>query len=275
MKDISKEKLYGIVGTLLFHVLLVLLLYFVVMEQVPVQPEKSNIEMQSAVEDFAGEEFFEAKTVADVRPQQPKTDPAPETPVKEPLIAQNSEESIPVDTVSSKKKDEKPKPVVSEADKRRKEEAERKAAEEAARRAAEEAERKAKEKIASNVADAFKTKSSSGGKNSAVGVDGDTQDGTDNGGLVGSGSTGISASVGNRKVVKTLERKIQVQEEGVVKVDVTVDPQGRVVDANAKTASLTLKREAEKAAREIRFNVVPGNTGNEVGTITFRFNMSY
>ena len=55
MKDISKEKLYGIAGTLLFHLVVLILLYFIVMEQIPVQPEKSNIEMQSAVEDFAGE----------------------------------------------------------------------------------------------------------------------------------------------------------------------------------------------------------------------------
>ena len=45
MKDISKEKLYGIAGTLLFHLVVLILLYFIVMEQIPVQPEKSNIEM--------------------------------------------------------------------------------------------------------------------------------------------------------------------------------------------------------------------------------------
>ena len=64
-------------------------------------------------------------------------------------------------------------------------------------------------------------------------------------------------------------------EEGVVIVNVTVNPQGRVVSANAKTASLELKRAAEKAAREIKFNNVSNLTENEEGTITFRFNMSY
>ena len=70
-------------------------------------------------------------------------------------------------------------------------------------------------------------------------------------------------------------RNIPVQEEGVVIVNVTVNPQGRVVSANAKTASLELKRAAEKAAREIKFNNVSNLTENESGTITFRFNMSY
>ena len=106
MKDISKEKLYGIAGTLLFHLAVLVLLYFIVMEQIPVQPEKSNIEMQSAIEDLAGEEFFEAKMMTDVQPQVSKSDPAPEAPAKDPLIAQNYEESVPVDTLDSKKKQE-------------------------------------------------------------------------------------------------------------------------------------------------------------------------
>lgn len=279
MKDISKEKLYGIAGTVLFHLVVLILLYFIVMEQIPVQPEKSNIEMQSAVEDFAGEEFFEAKMMTDVQPQVSKSDPAPEAPAKDPLIAQNYEESVPVDTLDSKKKQEKPKPVVSEEDKRRKEEAERLAAEEAARRAAEEAERKAKEKIANSVAGTFgksSNLSSKGGGTEGVGSTGSTAGGTDKGFAKGTGNgLGIEYKVGNRKVVGELNRNIPVQEEGVVIVNVTVNPQGRVVSANAKTASLELKRAAEKAAREIKFNNVSNLTENEEGTITFRFNMSY
>lgn len=280
MKDISKEKLYGIVGTLLFHLAVLVLLYFIVMEQIPVQPEKSNIEMQSAIEDLAGEEFFEAKMMTDVQPQVSKSDPAPEAPAKDPLIAQNYEESMPVDTLDSKKQ-EKQKPVVSEEEKRRKEEAERLAAEEAARRAAEEAERKAKEKIANSVAGTFGKSSSLSSKSGesegeGVGSTGSTAGGTDKGVVKGSGNgLGIEYKVGNRRVVGELDRNIPVQEEGVVIVNVTVNPQGKVVSANAKTASIALKQAAEKAAYEIRFNNVSDLTENESGTITFRFNMKY
>ena len=278
MKDISKEKLYGIAGTLLFHLAVLVLLYFIVMEQIPVQPEKSNIEMQSAIEDLAGEEFFEAKMMTDVQPQVSKSDPAPEAPAKDPLIAQNYEESMPVDTLDSKKQ-EKQKPVVSEEEKRRKEEAERLAAEEAARRAAEEAERKAKEKIANSVAGTFgksSSLSSKSGESEGVGSTGSTAGGTDKGVVKGSGNgLGIEYKVGNRRVVGELDRNIPVQEEGVVIVNVTVNPQGKVVSANAKTASIALKQAAEKAAYEIRFNNVSDLTENESGTITFRFNMKY
>lgn len=280
MKDISKEKLYGIVGTLVFHILVVLLLCLIVMEQIPVQPEKSNIEMQSAVEDFAGEEFYEAKFISDVKPQVAKAEPAPATPAKDPYIAQNYEKSIPVDTLTSKVESKKEKPVMSEEERKRKEEAERKAAEEAARRAAEEAERQAKEKIANSVAGTFGKSSkisSKSGEDAGVGAAGSTAGGTDQGQqAVGTGNgLGIDYKVGNRRVVGELNRNIPVQEAGTVIVNVTVDPQGRVVAANAKTASLALKKAAEKAAYEIKFNNVSNLTENEEGTITFRFNMNY
>lgn len=280
MKDISKEKLYGIVGTLVFHILVVLLLCLIVMEQIPVQPEKSNIEMQSAAEDFAGKEFYEAKFISDVKPQIAKAEPAPATPAKDPYIAQNYEKSIPVDTLTSKVESKKEKPVMSEEERKRKEEAERKAAEEAARRAAEEAERQAKEKIANSVAGTFGKSSkisSKSGEDAGVGAAGSTAGGTDQGQqAVGTGNgLGIDYKVGNRRVVGELNRNIPVQEAGTVIVNVTVDPQGRVVAANAKTASLALKKAAEKAAYEIKFNNVSNLTENEEGTITFRFNMNY
>ena len=278
MKDISKETFYGIIGTLLFHILVVLLLYLIVMEQIPVQPEKSNIEMQSAVEDFAGKKFYEAKFLDDVQPQVTKTEPAPAAPVNEPYIAQNYEKSVPVDTLISKTKSHNDRTVDNEDERKRKEEAERMAAEEAERRAAEEAERLAKERIASSVAGTFGKSgkiSSKGGEDDGVGATGSNAGGTDMGVIKDNGNgLGINYKVGNRKVVGNFNRNIPVQEEGVVVVNVTVDPQGNVIAANAKGLSVELKKAAEKAAREIRFNV-SDQIGNEEGTITFRFNMNY
>ena len=39
MKEISKEKMIGIVGTVTFHLLVALLLLFIVMETPPMEPE--------------------------------------------------------------------------------------------------------------------------------------------------------------------------------------------------------------------------------------------
>ena len=274
MKDISREKIYGIVGTAVFHLLLLLLLYLLVLERIEPQPEKSNIEMQSAVEDFAGEEFFEAKVIPDVQQVEQVPPPTPVTQpkaVEEPLIAQNDEQSIPVDTLKLNKE--------REIEQQRLEEERRKAKEEVERKAKEEAERKAKEKIAKSVAGTFGKSgkiSSAGGKSDGVGVDGTVEGGTDNGALAGMGNGhGIEASVGNRKVVSELNRKIPVQEEGVVIVKVLVNPDGKVINANARATSVKLKQVAEKEAYKVRFNKVSSLTENEEGTITFRFKMNY
>lgn len=279
MKNFSKEKIYGIAGTAVFHILLLLLLYLLVMEQIPPQPEKSNVEMQSAVEDVAGEEFFEAKVVKDAPQQvQETSSSAPSKVVKEPLIAQNNEPSIPVDTVEPKKKDKVRQLVKSEAEKRRLEEEKRKADEEAANKAAEEAERKTKERIAKSVAGSFGKSgqtSSTGGEDSGIGFSGITTGGTDNGNSKGTGNNGGPVyKVGNRSVVKELSRNIPVQEEGDVVVFVTVNPDGKVIKANAKTTSVTLKKVAEREAYKVEFNKV-SSLDNEEGTITFRFRMNY
>lgn len=278
MKDFSKEKIYGIVGTTVFHILVMLLLYLIVMEQIPPQPEKSNVEMQGAVEDVVGEKFFEAKIIPDEVQQATPSSPAvPSKAVEEPLIAQRDEQSMPVDTIRSANKDKRP--VQSEEEKKRFEEVRRKAAEEAERKAKEEAERKAKEKIAKSVAGSFGKSgqiSSAGGKDEGVGIAGITESGTDKGIVKGTGNgTGIDYKVGNRKVVSELNRNIPVQEEGTVIVYVTVDPQGKVISANARTTSVALKRVAEKEAMKIKFNKVSELTENENGTITFRFTMNY
>ncbi|MBO7290259.1 MAG: cell envelope integrity protein TolA [Bacteroidaceae bacterium] len=280
MKRFSKEKTYGIVATVVFHILLVVLLYFLVMEQIPPQPEKSNIEMQSAIEDVAGEEFIEAKVMEDMT-QQVESTPPPSTPskvIKEPLVAQESEPSLPVDTVKPGKTETVELQARNEAEKKLNEleEARRKAQEEAERKAKEDAERKAR--IAKSVAGSFGKSgqtSSAGGETGGVGFSGFTQGGTDKGNTKDTGNGhGIEASVGNRKVVGELNWNIPVQEEGVVVVSVTVDPDGKVIKANAKTTNMKLKQIAEKEARKVKFNKV-SSVDNEEGTVTFRFNLNY
>lgn len=261
MKDISKEKICAIIGTTVFHTLLLLLLYLMVMERVEPQPEQSNIEMQSAMEDVAGEKFIDAEVMPEDEIQVEPLAPSQEQNIPEELlIAQNDEPSIPVDTMEQHKQDE---------EKKRQEEAERQR---------QEAERKAKEKIARSVKGSFGKSgkiSSTGGEENGVGESGYIG-GTDNGSSEGSGNgQGVEYKVGNRTVIGELNRDIPVQEEGVVVVHVIVDSEGIVIEANAKTTSVALKRVAEKEAYKVRFNKVSDKLENENGTITFRFKMNY
>ena len=101
MKENNKEKIVGVAGTLLFHAALFLLLYFLVMAKPPQEPE-------AGISVVMGDEF--ALTEVEVVPQSSQR--VPQQPaakkVEEPLIAQNSEESMPVDSLPSQdKKDDK------------------------------------------------------------------------------------------------------------------------------------------------------------------------
>ena len=256
MKDISREKIYGMAATVVFHLLLLLVLYFIVMEQIPLQPEKSNIEMQGASEDVAGEEFFEAKVLPEVETVSEVEQAAPSKVVEEPLIAQNEEPSIPVDTLRPEKKNTEP--VLSEEEKKRIEE------------------KKRRERISKSVAGSFGKSnliSTSGGEDVAedLSVNPAGDDGIGDGDGAGAG---IDVNVGNRTVI-SMNRNIPVQEEGVVVVAVRVNSDGNVVEANAKGSSLTLRKAAEKEAYKVKFNKVANQLEDDRGTITFRFKMNY
>ena len=67
-----------------------------------------------------------------------------------------------------------------------------------------------------------------------------------------------------------------VQEEGRVVVNITVNPAGQVVatsiNPQTNTVNSVLRKAAEDAARKARFNTVDGVT-NQTGTITYYFNL--
>ena len=67
-----------------------------------------------------------------------------------------------------------------------------------------------------------------------------------------------------------------VQEEGRVVVNITVNPAGQVVatsiNPQTNTVNSALRKAAEDAARKARFNTVDGVT-NQTGTITYYFNL--
>ena len=67
-----------------------------------------------------------------------------------------------------------------------------------------------------------------------------------------------------------------VQEEGRVVVNITVNPAGQVISTGinpqTNTVSSALRKAAEDAAKKARFNTVDGVT-NQTGTITYYFNL--
>ena len=68
-----------------------------------------------------------------------------------------------------------------------------------------------------------------------------------------------------------------VDAEGIVVVNITVDPKGNVVDAEigrgTNTGNTDLRQEALKAARSTTFNSI-STPDNQKGTITYIFNLN-
>ena len=257
MKNISKEKITGFVGTVVFHLLLVLLLLFIVMEQPPLEPE-------AGLSVVMGDEY--AMTEVDIAPQPPKpqSQPKPQEPKPEkPLITQNDEESINLDSAKSAEREkEKILAKLEEEERKQREEEE------------------ALKKATNLMANAFGKGSSMGSKgNDKVdeGTNGAPDGQMDTGEKEGSGFGNFDLA--GRSLTGDGNLPIpayNVQDEGTVIVAITVNPEGVVIAANVsprtKTASLALRTAAVNAAKRARFNTI-GSVNNQVGTITYYFRL--
>ena len=254
MKENKKEKIAGIVGTLLFHVPVFLLLYFLVMTNPPQEPE-------AGVSVVMGEEF--TMTEVEVIPQtsQSQSVRRPETQSTEnPLIAQNSEVSIPADTAKSSKKEDKKQQDKVADDIRRADEI--------------------KDQANNLMANAFGKGFSMG----SVGNEGETKgvQGANTGNAITGETEGTgygTYSLGDRSLAGngSLPRPVyDVQDEGRVVVTITVDPDGKVVKASINsrtgTSNPELRSAALKAAKQAVFNKV-GGLNNQEGTITYYFKL--
>lgn len=277
MKRISKEKLIGILASILIHAMVVLLLYVLVLVRPEKQPEESAVvlgDFEAAMgEELAMTEVDVVEQAAPVSESIEESLPLPEP--EEELVTQDQEESMPVvkkeKQPEKKVKEEVDTKAKEEAEKKAKAEAERKAKEEAERKAKAEAERKAKE-TESSVASAFKK------GNSAFGGGGAETDGAKAGLPDGNSSIGISANVKGRtaKYLASPPKRAK-NVEGVIVVDVTVEPDGTVKNpiinrGRTTIADNVLRNEALKAAGSSRFDVIPG-VDQSVGTITYRYTL--
>ena len=67
-----------------------------------------------------------------------------------------------------------------------------------------------------------------------------------------------------------------VQDEGMVVVNITVNPAGYVIatsiNLKTNTVNASLRRAAEEAAKKARFNAIDG-LNNQSGTITYYFKL--
>ena len=293
----KKNKITGLVGTLVLHAIVLLLLFLVSISKPKAQEEGGVPVMLGNMEMAQGNADPYTLTDVDVldEPQMPAEasvpEPVPETPSETAMITQEDEPSIAVpkkETPKPKTKTEivKAKKEIVKADKeiakaKEKSEAEKRA--EAERLAAEKKaaeERAAAEAAAKRIAGAFGKGTQMGSKgtsNSGQGIQGSPTGNSADGKTSGVGGYGTFDLNGRSLGPGGLPRPVyNVQEEGRVVVTITVNPAGQVIQTSinkrTNTANAALRKAAEDAARKARFNVVDG-VNNQTGTITYYFKL--
>ena len=294
----KKNKITGLIGTAVLHILLLILLLVIAIRRPQVQEEGGVPVMLGNTELSQGNADPYTLTDIDImnEPEAPAPDVSePETvpPVeaKEEIITQTEEETVAVPKKEPKKetpKKEKPKKETPKKDVPKKEavkpkektEAEKRAeAEKAAAEKKAAAERAAAEAAAKKIAGAFGKGTQMGNKGATegTGVQGSPTGNSSEGATAGTGGYG-TFNLGGRSIGEGgLPRPVyNVQDEGRVVVTITVNPAGQVISTSinkrTNTVNASLRKAAEEAARKARFNQVDG-VNNQTGTITYYFKL--
>lgn len=286
----------GALGALLVHVG-VIALFILVSFEVP-QPDEEAGGVPVVMGNVEAAQGWDDPSLVDVdvleEEVQPVAEAAPELPSEQDLLTQAEEETVvikpktekpkekpvkPKETVKPKKeakpKEPMKKPEKTEAEKAA--EAKRLAAEKAERerKAAEEAARK---KVANAFGKGAKMEGNKGTSAAGAGTEGNPKGNSSSGSKNGLGGYG-TFDLGGRSLGKGTRLPLpvyNVQEEGRVVVEITVNPAGQVVAAKispkTNTVNPKLRKAAMDAARMARFEEIKGLT-NQLGTITYYFNL--
>lgn len=273
----KNSRIQGIVGTVIVHLVILLILLFVFIHGTEVQEEGGVPVMLGNTELSQGDSDPYTLTEVDIL-NEPQMETVPEQTSdveasEQEMITQDVEETVAVTPQKKKntaKKTEKEQPKKTVPEKTREQiEAEKKAA----------AEKAAAEAAAKKIAGAFGKGTTMGSKGS-----GTTGKGIE-GSPTGNGNVGKSTGVGGvgswdlngRSLNGSLPVPVyNVQEEGRVVVTITVNPAGKVISTSinkrTNTVNAALRRAAEEAARKATFNTISG-VNNQTGTITYYFKL--
>ncbi|WP_101689033.1 energy transducer TonB family protein [Dysgonomonas massiliensis] len=286
----NKDKMISLVGTGVFHVLIILMLLFAYL-QPTVHAETDSMlggipVMFGNVPEAGGDDepfgrgnmgatdetvaFEEAADITTVEAAAAVTKP---TKSNNTLATQDLDETVAIKAEADKKAEAEKKAAEARLaeERRKKAEAEREAQERAAAGA----------KIGNQVAGLFGNGDGSGsrGDSQGTGTQGVETGNASFGEKTGIGGVGGGFKLGNRKLGAggLIRPEYNVNAEGRVVVNIRVNPKGIVVEATlgqGTTASNpTLVQEAMKAAKRTRFNEI-GTNKDEVGTITYTFTLN-
>lgn len=286
--DARKDQLISVVGTGVFHLLILLFLLFAYLKPAIISQESDGLggipvmfgnvpEAGGDDEPFGRGSGYTTDNTApkpnavDVTTSDAKQDPLP---VGDNTIAtQDMDETIAIKAEADRKAEEEHRKAEALAaeERRKKEEADRVAREQAA----------AGQRIGDQVAGLFGNGDGQGsrGDSEGQGTQGVETGNASFGEKEGIGGVGGGFKLGNRKLGPggLVRPAYNVNAEGRVIVNIRVNSKGRVVEATVgqgTTASNpTLLKEALKAAERTRFNEIEVNK-DDIGTITYTFTLN-
>ena len=286
LRKIPTERGKGLAGTVIIHLVLLLVLVFVSF-RVPPPPEYEEGIMVNFGTDETGLGMIEPSPPAEQVEAAPP--PPPSKTIKaeeEPLLTQNDEEAPEVKKVDPEAEKKKLEKAEAERIKREALEAERKIREqEEIERKRIEAEQQRQTEIMNRTKNALAGSKNAGTGSTSEGVAGGpgnqgvktgSVDSKVRGEGGGTGNNGISYDLQGRGFQRLPPPKYDYQGEGRVVVEVSVDREGKVTQAIPGTKGSTtldeyLLRVAKEAALEARFEAKRDAPAVQKGTITYNF----
>ncbi len=274
----TKDDIYSLAGTLVFHLAIFLLLWFTVLKTVVPEEDGGILVNFGNVNASAG--TFEPLNMGQA-PSQATVTPPPAPRVeapKEDLVTQDLEETVAVEDARKKKE----KKAEDERKRLENAEKERLRQEEITKQRLAEEQRKNEQAVSDKMAGAF-------GRGSATGTNqGDAETGTGNqGSPFGNADRGANEGVGGYGSFSLNGRSIgggglprpdyNVSVEGKIVLEIVVDPRGNVISAEPTRGttidSEALRKSAQAAAKQAKFNSIKG-VNNQQGTITYIYKLN-
>ncbi len=276
-----RDDIYSLVGTVAFHLVIFVLLWFTVLRTEIPKEDGGVLVNFGNVNAAAG--TFEPRYTGEELPEKTTTPPPTPTPPveapKEEVITQDIEESVVITEAKRKKKEEQRKKEAEE--KRRKEEEDRRRREEAEKKRLAEERRKKEQAISNRVAGAFgigtAEGSSQGNAESGTGNQGSPFGNSDHGANEGVGGYGSFNLNGRSIGAGGLPRPAYtIQDEGRIVINITVDPKGNVIYAEVGRGTnidnASMRKSALEAAKRAKFNSI-NEANNQSGTITYVYKL--
>lgn len=278
----KNNRLQGIIGTVVVHLIILLILFVVTLHAATPEEESGVPVMLGSAELSQGDAdpytLTEVDVLDELQPETAPADPSVETSSEQEMLTQDLEETV---AMKPQKKPVKPKTEVKTPPKKQPEQPKQptKTPEQIAAEKRAAAEKAAAEEAAKKIAGAFGKGSSMGNRGTGTtgsGVQGSPTGNSNTGKSTGVGGVG-SWDLNGRSLTGSLPIPVyNVQDEGRVVVTIVVNPSGRVISTSinkrTNTVSTALRRAAEEAARKARFNVTDG-VNNQTGTITYYFKL--